>query len=152
MNWDNDTDVMPAVTHNFVAPGPTPAPLAIRPRVEVLPPEPYTVNMPTPAAIGSQVRGSYLDRAQGFRHAMTPVAVVAGVLGSIAAVTLFGVPVLSFAVLMWFFTVFCTTWLVGYALHVGVSADGAVVLQVLLTFRLLRAEQKARLRRMERDR
>ncbi len=123
---------------------------AIMPRqVDILPPAAHVVDVPMPAAVQSVVRGSHLDRAQAFRHAMTPVAVVAGVLGSVAAVALFGVPILSFAVLIWFFSVFCVTWLTGYALHVFVSADGSAVLQVILSYRLLRAEQKARLRRME---
>lgn len=154
MNWEDFTDDRQPTTatrrqqNNFVAPAPT----AIQPvRVDILPPEAHSVNVPTPAVIGSQVHGSHMDRAMGFRHAMMPVAVVAGVLGAIAAVTLFGVPLLSFALLLWFFTVFCVTWLIGYALHTFVSADGAAVLQVLGMYRILSREQKARLRRMERD-
>jgi hypothetical protein len=157
VNWqDHSYDDRPTATatkrQTFVPPGPT-ASTAITPvRVEVLPPEAHTVDMPTPAAVQSITRGTYLDRAQGFRHKMMPVAIVAGVLGAIAAINLFGVPLLSFALLMWFFTVFCLTWLGGFALDVFISADGAAVLQVLGMYRILSREQKARLRRMERDR
>lgn len=134
---------------NFVAPG-APPPTAIVPRrVDILPPEVHTVDMPTPAQVRSVVTGSHLDRAMGFRHAMMPVAGLAGLLGAIAAVSLFGVPWLSFALLLWFFTTFCVTWLLGYILHTFVSPDGAAVLQVLGMYRLLSREQKARLKRMD---
>jgi ABC-type multidrug transport system permease subunit len=108
--------------------------------------------MPLPAQVRSVVTGSHLDRAMGFRHAMLPVAGVAGTLGAIAAISLFGVPLLSFALLLWFFTVFCVTWLIGYALHTFVSADGAALVQVIGMYRILSREQKARLRRMDGDR
>ena len=150
LDWSEDLTREPIVNRrpSFVAPAPT----AIVPRrVDILPPEVHAVDMPTPATAQSLTRGSHLDRAMGFRHAMMPVAGVAGMLGSIAAVALFGVPVLSFALLMWFFTVFCATWLFGYMVHTFVSADGATVLQVLGMYRILSREQKARLRRMERD-
>jgi hypothetical protein len=151
VNWeDPDCDTPTRRQSNFVPPGATPAPIVPR-RVDILPPEVHTVDMPTPAAIQSVTKGSHLDRAQGFRHAMMPVAVVAGVLGSIAAVSLFGVPLLSFALLLWFFTVFCLTWLGGFLLHTFVSADGAAVLQIAFMYRLLSREQKARLKRMERN-
>ena len=155
MNWQDDSYDRPTQTarrNTFIPALPTPTTSIVpAPRIDILPPEVHAVDMPTPATAQSMVRGSYLDRAQGFRHAMLPVAVVAGVLAAIAAISLFGVPLLSFALLMWFFTVFCITWLVGYALHTFVSADGAAVLQVLGMYRILSREQKARLRRMERD-
>jgi hypothetical protein len=108
--------------------------------------------MPMPATAQSVTRGTHLDRAQGFRHKMMPVAGVAGLLGAIAAVSLFGVPWLSFTLLMWFFTVFCLTWLGGFALDMLVSADGAAIIQVLGMYRILSREQKARLKRMDGDR
>ncbi len=146
MNWKPETTSAQA---NYV-PALRQADTIVPRRVDILPPEVHAVDMPTPALVRSEVRGSHLDRAMGFRHAMMPVATVAGVLGTIAAVALFGVPLLSFAALLWFFTVFCLTWLTGFGLHTFVSPDGAAVLQVLLMFRLLRAEQQARLRRMDR--
>lgn len=153
MNWiDTDYDDGPAVAPkrtNFVQPAPLAA--IVPRRVDILPPEVHALDMPTPATVQSITRGTYLDRAMGFRHAMMPVAAVAGLLGAIAAVSLFGVPLLSFALLMWFFTVFCVTWLLGYGVHTFVSADGAAVLQILGMYRILSREQQARLRRMDRD-
>lgn len=153
MNWNVDTDYDDGPTvaprrNNFVQAAPI---VHVPRRVDILPPETHAIDMPVPATATSITKGSHLDRALGFRAAMMPVAGVAGLLGAIAAVALFGVPVLSFALLMWFFTVFCATWLLGYALHTFISADGATVLQVLGMYRILSREQKARLRRMERD-
>ena len=137
----------PGAPPNFVAPQPSAA--IVPRRIDILPPEVHAVDMPLPAQIRSVVAGSHLDRAMGFRVAMMPVAVVAGLLGAIAAVSLFGVPLLSFALLMWFFTAFCAAWLTGYALHTFVSPDGAAIIQILGMYRLLSREQKARLRRMD---
>lgn len=152
-NEDLDSHNRPNVANrrhnNFVSP-PAPAPIVPR-RVDILPPEVHAVDMPMPATVQSVTRGSHLDRALGFRAAMLPVAVVAGVLGIVAAVGLFSVPLLSFTALMWFFTLFCLTWLGGFALHTFVSADGAALFQVAGMYRILSREQKARLRRMERE-
>ncbi len=128
---------------------PRPGPIVPK-RVDILPPE-HVVDMPMPAAVQSVTRGSHLDRAQGFRHAMMPVAVVAGALGAIAGMALFGVPLLSFALLLWFMTVFCVTWLCGYALFTLTSADGVALITAIGMLRLLRHEQRARIRRMEGD-
>ena len=42
-----------------------------------------------------------------------------------------------------------SAWLVAYLWHVWASPDGVVLWQVLLHYRLLAREQKARLRRMD---
>ena len=142
----------PQHRHNFVDPGPAPITTITPRREDILPPAAMpAIDTPMPAQVRSSTTGSHLDRARAFRLKMLPVAAVAGVLGSIAGASLFGVPWLSFALLMWFFTVFCATWLIGYTLDLFVSADGAAILQILGMYRLLSREQKARLRRMERD-
>lgn len=116
---------------------------------DVLPPE-HLVNTPVPVQTRQTLAGDYRNRAEGFRIAMLPVAVVAGVLAVTAAVGLAGVPFLSFATMLWFFTAFCVTWLIGYALHTWVSPDGTALTMVLLHYKLLRNEQDARLDRLDR--
>lgn len=133
---------------NFVAPGPS---TAITPRrVDILPPVNPSEGLPEVAQVRSVTTGSHSDRALGFRIRMLPVAVVAGLLGAIAGASLFGVPWLSFALLLWFFTVFCATWLGGYLLDLAFSADGVALFTVLGGLRMASREQKARLRRMDR--
>ena len=113
-------------------------------------PPAHQVDTPMPVRTVATLTGDYKNRAEGFRIAMLPVAVVAGVLAVVAAVGLAGVPFLSFTALLWFFTAFCLTWLIGYAMHTWVSPDGTALTMVFLHYKLLRAEQVARLNRMAR--
>ena len=122
----------------FVAPRAAPV-------VEVLPPEALDVpDVRSPVQGLVRVDGDYQDRAKGFLWAVTPVAVVTGVLSCIAGVALFSVPLLSFTVLLWFMTAFCLTWLAGYMLHTFVSPDGVLFFHAWQTWRTVRAEQKHR--------
>ena len=116
---------------------------------DIMPPI-HLVDTPMPVQTRQALTGDYKNRAEGFRIAMLPVAVVAGVLAVTAAVGLAGVPFLSFATMLWFFTAFCLTWLIGYFLHTWVSPDGTALTMVWLHYKLLRAEQDARLDRMAR--
>lgn len=114
---------------------------------EIMPPA-HQVDTPMPVRTAAMLTGDYRNRAEGFRIAMLPVAVVAGVLAVVAAVGLAGVPFLSFTALLWFFTAFCLTWLIGFAMHQWISPDGTALTMVLLHYRLLRHEQRARLDRL----
>ena len=114
---------------------------------DIMPPV-HQVDTPMPVRTAAMLTGDYRNRAEGFRIAMLPVAVVAGVLAVVAAVGLAGVPFLSFTALLWFFTAFCLTWLIGFGMHTWVSPDGTALTMVLLHYRLLRNEQDARLDRM----
>lgn len=114
---------------------------------DIMPPI-HQVDTPMPVRTAAMLTGDYRNRAEGFRIAMLPVAVVAGVLAVVAAVGLAGVPFLSFTALLWFFTAFCLTWLIGFGMHTWVSPDGIALTMVLLHYRLLRNEQDARLDRM----
>ena len=116
---------------------------------DVLPPI-HQVDTPMPVQTRQALTGDYKNRAEGFRIAMLPVAIVAGVLAVVAAVGLAGVPFLSYTALPWFFTAFCLTWLIGFAMHQWISPDGTALTMVLLHYRLLRNEQDARLDRMAR--
>ncbi|MCO5247163.1 MAG: hypothetical protein M9927_25645, partial [Anaerolineae bacterium] len=59
------------------------------------------------------------------------------------------VPVLSMTALLVLFLGFLGAWLIAYLWHVWASPDGVVLWQVLLHYRLLAREQKARHRRMD---
>lgn len=115
------------------------------PVVEVLPPEALDVpDVHSPVQGQVRVDGDYQDRAKGFLWAVTPVAVVTGVLSCVAGVALFSVPLLSFTVLLWFMTAFCVTWATGYALHVAVSPDGVLFFHAWQTWRTVQREQRHR--------
>ena len=116
---------------------------------DIMPPE-HQVSTPMPVQTKQVLAGDYKNRAEGFRVAMLPVAIVAGVLSTVAAVALFSVPLLSGAVLAWFLTAFCVTWLIGFALHTWVSPDGTALTMTILHYKLLRNEQDARLDRLAR--
>lgn len=129
----------------FVAPEPRAE--IVPARIEILPPEPYQIDVPLPVTSSSQVSGTHLDRAHAFRVAVTPLCFVAGILGVIVAVAGVGVPLLSLAVLGWFFTWFGSVWLVGWLLTLVVSADGIALFQAWAVYRILRTEQRERINR-----
>ena len=56
---------------------------------DIMPPE-HQVNTPMPVQTKQVLTGDYKNRAEGFRVAMLPVAIVAGVLAVVAAVGLAG--------------------------------------------------------------
>lgn len=91
-----------------------------------------------------QIRTSYRDRAEGFNIAIRYLALLMGVLSVIVAVMGIGVPFFDIAVVAWFGTAFCITWLIGWIFNQLVSPDGATLLSALLGYRLIRHEQKER--------
>lgn len=126
----------------FVPPAPQP--------VQPLPAQPAPMdgfNVPSPAQSMVELRTSYLDRSKGFVWAITPVAAVTGVLSCVAGVTLFAVPLLSWAILQVFLAFFCVTWIVGYGLHLLLSPDGALFLNTFMLWRTVRHEQEDRHKR-----
>ena len=115
--------------------------------VQPLPAQPAPLdgfNVPSPAQSMVELRTSYTDRAKGFVWAITPVAAVTGVLSCVAGVTLFAVPLLSWAILQVFLAFFCVTWIIGYGLHLLMSPDGALFLNTWFLWRTVRHEQKDR--------
>jgi hypothetical protein len=120
-------------------------------RVEVLPPEAHEVTPGLPVQTVQNVTTSAVDRAKGFSIVSIPLAAMAGVVAFLAAVTLFSVPILSGAALLWLFGTFAGVWLLAWVWHVSASPDGVSLWQVLLHYRLLRHEQRARLERMRRE-
>ncbi len=113
--------------------------------IEVQPPVPMEgFNVPSPAQSMVELRTSYTDRSRGFVWAITPVAAITGLLSCVAGVALFAVPALSFAILTWFLTAFCLTWIVGYVAHLLLSPDGALFANTWFLWRTVQREQKHR--------
>ena len=125
----------------FVPPAPQPQPLPAQPA----PMDGF--NVPSPATANVELRTSYEDRARGFVWAITPVALVTGVLSCVAGVALFSVPLLSWAILQVFLAFFCVTWIIGYGLHLLMSPDGALFVNTWLLWRTVQREQEDRHRR-----
>ena len=154
MNYWNDEDenTGPAVAPrrpvpNYVAPDR--APIVPR-RVGILPPaQPHELQHAQPVQTVQRLDTSHTDRARGFTIASVPLAAALGLVAFLVAVALFGVPWLSGAALVVLFGVFGLVWLVAWIWYQSASPDGVALFQVLLGYRLLRHEQKARLDRMK---
>ena len=113
--------------------------------IEVQPPVPMEgFNVPSPAQSMVELRTSYTDRSKGFVWAITPVAVITGLLAGVAGVALFSVPVLSWSLLQVFLAFFCVTWIVGYVAHLLISPDGALFANTWFLWRTVQREQKHR--------
>ncbi len=94
------------------------------------------------------VTTSHEDRAKGFTLTTVPLAAVVGLVALLAAAGLFGVPWLSWSALLVLFGVFAAVWGAAYFWHTLASPDGATVLSILLSYRYVRHEQRARLDRL----
>lgn len=94
------------------------------------------------------VTTSHEDRAKGFTLTTVPLAAVVGVVAALAAVGLAGVPWLSWSALLVLFGVFAAVWAGAYFWHTLASPDGATLLSILLSYRYVRHEQRARLDRL----
>ena len=94
------------------------------------------------------VTTSHTDRARGFTLTTVPLAAAVGFVAFLAAIGLAGVPWMSWSALLILFGVFATVWAGAYFWHTLASPDGATVLSILLSYRYVRHEQRARLDRM----
>ncbi len=133
---------------NFVpayAPGDTPRPIARR----LEPQTPMQIDAPMPVQSVQRYATSHVDRAKGFTIVSLPLAAGVGVGGLLLAAGLFSVPLFSMGALLVFFLSFLGVWLAAFLWHESASPDGVTLWQVLLHYRLLRHEQKARLERMD---
>lgn len=140
---------LPAVRNNLVLPA------REAPRVDILPPEAtnWDVNLSPTSQPAVQLKTTYVDRAKGFQLATVPLALGVGFLAVLIAVLGLGTPI-GAHLLLWFGLAFMLVWLAGYAMHQVIGPDGALFTSVFGAYRLLRAEQKERhrrMRRMERD-
>ncbi len=150
MNWndlDYDTQPLPPAfpgKHTtFVAADPAPI---IPRRVEILPPAELPAMPQTQPLSRAQTltTGSHTDRAHAFSHVTGRLALALGGLAVIVGVVGFGVPVVSLAVLAWFGTAYAVVWVVAYAFHVLVTAEGAAWLHVVWAWIWLTREQQHR--------
>jgi hypothetical protein len=122
---------------NFVAPAPAPIQ---RIRVE---PEPWPVapQLPDTTAARYNVTGTPTQHAAAFGIAYAPFAVSAALVASVVAAVAGGsVAVVAIVTL----SVLSITWLAGFVVSTVVSAAGADLAKVLLTYRFLRHEQRHR--------
>lgn len=134
---------------NFVTPyGPGDTP---RPIVRRVDPLPMQVDAPLPVQTVQRLATSHVDRAKGFSIVSLPMAAGVGLGGLLLAVGFFQVPLFSMAALLTLFLAFLATWLAAFLWYQSASPDGVGLWTVLLHYRLLSREQKARLRRMELD-
>lgn len=152
-DWsDYEHDRQPAVAPRR-QPGPqfvqaSPAPITRR--VEILPPaQPHELQHAQPVQTVQRLDTSHVDRARGFTIASVPLAAALGLVAFLVAVALFGVPWLSGAALVVLFGVFGLVWLTAWLWYNAASPDGVALAQVMLGYRLLRHEQRARLERMK---
>lgn len=132
---------------NFVAPyapGETPKPI-IR-RYEPLPLE---LDAPMPVQTVQRLATSHVDRAKGFSIVSIPLAAGVGLGGLLIAVGMGAVPLFSMGALLVLFLAFLATWLAAFLWYQSASPDGVTLWTVMLHYRLLSREQRARLRRME---
>lgn len=138
------------VQANFVAPDPEPQLPVRRVQGEILPPM-QRIEAPLPVQHEIRMTTSHTDRAKGFTMVSLPLAAGVGVGGLLLAVGLGAVPVFSMGALLVLFMSFLATWLAAWLWHTSASPDGIALWQVILMYKLLAREQRARLRRMERD-
>ena len=101
----------------------------------------------TTPAITAHVEGTYTDRAKGFSLATWQLSTVTGVAVWAVAGQITGAPLLSLGALAWFVGGYFAVWLISYAMHVFVSAEGTELFRAAGEYRLLREEQKERHRR-----
>ena len=135
---------------NFVtAYGPGESPRPIVRRIEA--PTMMEIDAPMPVQTVQRLATSHVDRAKGFSIVSIPMAAGVGLGGLLLAVGLFQVPLFSMAALLTLFLAFLLTWLAAFLWYQSASPDGVTLWTVLLHYRLLSREQKARLQRMELD-
>lgn len=101
----------------------------------------------TTPAITAHVEGSYTDRAKGFSLATWQLSTVTGVAVWTIAAQVGALSLLSLGALAWFVGSYFAVWLVSFALHTFVSAEGTELFRAAGEYRLLREEQKERHRR-----
>jgi hypothetical protein len=92
---------------------------------------------------------SETDRAVAFNVSTAGLAVIVGIGGLLLAVVGWQVPLLSVSALAVFFGVAAVIWFGAWLFHNMASPDGIGLIGVLLQYRLLRHEQRARIDRID---
>lgn len=91
----------------------------------------------------SHIEGSWSDRARAFNISTLNLSIVTGILATIAALV-FGASLSFFVLALYFFGGFTLAWLIAYALHTFVSAEGSQFVDTLMLWAFLRREQAHR--------
>lgn len=130
-----------------------PAPIVVRPwRAEPAAPQEVILRAPVEP---ESVAVSETDRAVAFNISTAGLAAIVGLGGLLLAVVGWKVPLLSVTALAIFFGFAALIWAGAWLFHSAASPDGIGLIGVLLQYRLLRYEQRARHERidamMERD-
>lgn len=126
----------------FVPPGPATAPIVVR-RVEPVEVTPWPDAAPLGVASQARqsVQGTPEQAARGFAIAYTPFAASAAAVALVAAVAS-GAGAATVAIVT--LSALGVTWLGGYVAQQVLTAAGVDMARLLLTYRLLRHEQKER--------
>jgi len=141
--------------HNFVAPyGEDESRLARAVRVyhdpaTAITPAPEAMRLPSPVETRQIVKTDARDRAIGFNISTAGLAGLVALGGTLITVAGWGVPILSVATLATFFALAAVVWLAAWFWYNAASPDGIGLIGVLLHYRLLRHEQRARLERID---
>jgi hypothetical protein len=133
----------PQRTKNFVAPDP---PARKNERIDVLQ-EKMPQSLYAPVELKS-IAQSEIDRALGFTIGTATLAGIVGLGAVLTAAVGWKVPLVSVTALTIFFVVAALVWLSAWTLHTLSSEGGIGLMSVLLQYRLLRHEQRARLERI----
>lgn len=120
-------------------------------RAEVVPPTPIELQAPGLQRTVNSLSTTHWDRARGFSLATVPLAGAVGVGALLIAIFFFGFELWSLAAVVVLFLGFLATWLAAWIAYQLTSPDGVNLFTAWAHFQLLRDEQRARLRRMERD-
>lgn len=105
--------------------------------------------MHLPVETRQVVKTDARDRAIGFNISTAGLAGLVALGGTLITVAGWGVPILSVATLATFFALAAVVWLLAWFWYNAASPDGIGLIGVLLHYRLLRHEQRARLDRID---
>ena len=112
-------------------------------------PAPEAMHLPTPVETRQIVKTDARDRAIGFNISTAGLAGLVALGGTLITVAGWGVPLLSVATLATFFALAGVVWLAAWFWYNAASPYGIGLIGVLLHYRLLRHEQRARLERID---
>ena len=107
------------------------------------------MQLPSPVETRQIVKTDARDRAIGFNISTAGLAAIVALGGTLITVAGWGVPILSVATLATFFALAAVVWAGAWFWYNAASPDGVGLIGVLLHYRLLRHEQRARLERID---
>ena len=107
------------------------------------------MQLPSPVETRQIVKTDARDRAIGFNISTAGLAAIVALGGTLITVAGWGVPILSVATLATFFALAAVVWAGAWFWYNAASPDGIGLIGVLLHYRLLRHEQRARLERID---